>query len=180
MLLVRALSGGGLGVVALAALLLAMPAQGQLFQSRANLSLDAAEIDRGTKSTVTVNLSVGTKPITLRRLSVRVRGREIVDLSYAIPEEKDEKGKQLYPSRTVNVRKEEVIFDKEYTVVAGQELAARSHHKFSGDIELPAHLPPSFKGRNASIRWEASAVTDMPGGFLGVDPSTSWVEIAVK
>lgn len=176
----RAALGGGIVALALAALLTSTPTQAQL-KSPANLSLDTKEVDRGQKSAVVVNLSVGKKAITLRRLSVRVRARELIDLSHTIPEEKDANGKQIFPSRTVNVRKEEVIFDKEFTVVTGQELEAGSHHKFSGDIDLPAHLPPSFKGRLASIRWEASATADMPGGWLGLfDPSTSWMEIAVK
>ena len=74
-------------------------------------------------------------------------------LPYVVPEEKDAKGKQIYPSRNVTVKKEEVIFEKEYTIITGQELPAGSHHKFTGNIEIPAHLPPSVKGKYAQIRW---------------------------
>ena len=115
-----------------------------------------------------------------RKKTWKVRGTEFIDLSYTIPEEKDAKGKQIFPSRTVNVRKEEVFFEREFTIVAGQELAGGSHHKVSGDIDIPANLPPSVTAKYSRIKWEARAETDMPGGFLGFDPTTSWQDIIVK
>ena len=111
------------------------------------------EVGRGSKSAVTVNLSVGQNAVTMRRLTVRVRGTELIELSQTISEEKDAKGKQVVPSRTVNVRKEEVFFEREFTIVAGQELAGGSHHKLSGDIELPANLfPPTVTAKYSRIK----------------------------
>lgn len=154
------------------------PAQAQ--RRLVNLSLDAGEVARGSKSAVTVNLSVGQNAVTMRRLTVRVRGTELIELSHTISEEKDAKGKQVVPSRTVNVRKEEVFFEREFTIVAGQELAGGSHHKLSGDIELPANLPPTVTAKYSRIKWEIRAETDMPGGFLGMDPASSWQNIDVR
>jgi len=58
-----------------------------------------------------------------------------------------------------------------------QKLPAGSHHCFRGDIEIPAGLPPSFKGKNVQIKREAFAGTDIPGWF---DPASSWQEVTVK
>ena len=178
MSLIRIAACACLLALALTTTLLETPAEAQ---RRVAPSLDVEEVMRGKDTAATVSMSVSTKPISLRRLSVRVRGTEMVNLPYVVPEEKDAKGKQIYPSRNVTVKKEEVIFEKEYTIITGQELPAGSHHKFTGNIEIPAHLPPSVKGKYAQIRWEARAETDLPGGFFfGADPNSPWVELAVK
>lgn len=176
----RVFRPAALAVLALAAAIWCGLAPAEAQRRLTNISLDARDAARGGKSAVVVNLSVGKNAVTMRRLSVRVRGTELIDLSHTIPEEKDSKGKHLSPSRTVNVRKEEVFFEREYTIVAGQELAGGSHHNFSGDIELPSNLPPTVTGRYARIKWEIRAETDMPGGFLGMDPATSWQNIDVR
>lgn len=177
---IRAALGGSsiLLAVALALVLVTPPANAQ---RRVAPSLDAEPVTRDKPSEVTVNLSVSRNPISLRRLIVRVRGAEVIDLPYTVPEEKDTKGKQITPSRNITVKKEEVIFEKEFTIVSGQELAPNSHHKFTGDIEIPGHFPASFKGRFAQIRWQARAETDLPGGiFFGLDPTSAWVDLNVR
>jgi hypothetical protein len=169
-----------LAVIAWAVAMWCLLAPAQAQRRLSNISVDAGEAVRGGKSEVTVNLSVGRNTVTMRRLSVRVRGSEVIELSHTIAEEKDSKGKQVAPPRTVNVRKEEVLFEREFTVVAGKELDGNSHHKFSGYVELPPNVPPSATGRYSRIKWEIRAETDMPGGFLGADPTTSWQPIDVR
>ena len=149
------------------------------FNSRQDMrdGLLHADAARGDKADVTVNMTVNRKSISLRRLFVTVRCKEIVDFPYTVPEEKDSKGKVVTPAKSLRVTKEETLFEREFTIVAGQDLAANSHHTFKGGIEIPANLPPSMKGKNAQVRWEAFAGTDIPG--IG-DPASSWQEIAVK
>ena len=176
----RATLGGSFILLALALSLpsLISPASAQ---RRVAPSLDAETVTRGRPSQVTVNLSVSRNPISLRRLTVRVRGAEVIDLPYTVPEEKDAKGKQVTPARNITVKKEEVIFEREFTIVSGQELQANSQHRFTGDIEIPDNLPASFKGRFAQIRWQARAETDLPGGILfGMDPTSPWVDLNVR
>ncbi len=176
----RAALGGCLAMFAVLALLPSAPTPANA-QRRVAPSLDAETVVRGRPSEVAVNLSVSRNPISLRRLIVRVRGTEAIDMPYTIPEEKDGKGKQVTAARNITVQRSEVIFEKEFTITTGQELAANSHHKFTGNIEIPAHLPPSLKSRFTQIKWEARAETDLPGGILlGADPTSSWVELAVK
>ena len=176
----RTALGGCLVALTVFALLPSAPTPANA-QRRVAPSLDAETVMRGRPSEVTVSLSVSRNPISLRRLIVRVRGTEAIEMPYTIPEEKDNKGKQVTPARNITVQRSEVIFEKEFTITTGQELAANSHHKFTGNVELPSHLPPSFKGRFAQIRWEARAETDLPGGILlGADPTSSWIELSVK
>jgi hypothetical protein len=143
----------------------------------ATVSLVAPDLSRGQKAELTVNLTVANKPISLRRLYVKVRCREMLELAHTLQEEKDGKGKVVYPSKQINVKREETVFEKEFTIVAGQDLAAGSHHTFKGEVELPSSLAPSFKGKFSQIKWEAAAFTDIPGWF---DPASSWQEVMVK
>jgi hypothetical protein len=150
-------------------------------QRRVAPSLDAETVVRGRPSEVNVNLSVSRKAISLRRLVVRVRGTEVIDMPYTIPEEKDSKGKLVTPARDIKVQKSEVIFEREFTITTGHELDANTQHKFTGEIEIPANLPPSFRSKFAHIKWEARAETDLPGGILfGIDPSSNWIDLNVR
>lgn len=152
-----------------------MPAAAQ--GTEAAVSLEVGDVARGDKAGVAVNLTVNKKALSLRRLFVTVRGKEIVDFTYTVPEEKDSKGKPVTPAKSLRVTKEEILFEREFTIAAGQDLPAGSHHNFKGDIEIPADLPPSLKGKNVRIRWEARAGTDIPGWF---DPASSWQDVTVK
>jgi hypothetical protein len=177
---IRAALGGSSILIALV-LVLALVTPPANAQRRVAPSLEAETVTRDKPSEVTVNLSVSRNPISLRRLVVRVRGAEVIDFPYTVPEEKDAKGKQIAPSRNITVKKEEVIFEREFTIVSGQELAANSHHKFTGAIEIPGNLPPSLKGRYSQIRWQARVETDLPGGvFFGADPTSSWIDLNVR
>lgn len=177
---IRAALGGSSILIALvlALTLVTPPANAQ---RRVAPSLDVETVTRDKPAEVTVNLSVSRNPISLRRLVVRVRGAEVIDLPYTVPEEKDTKGKQTTPSRNITVKKEEVIFEREFTIVTSRELEANSQHRFTGEIEIPGNLPPSIKGRFSQIRWQARAETDLPGGILfGMDPTSPWVDLNVR
>jgi hypothetical protein len=168
----------GIAISLSASMLLAgRPAPASAQGSEATVSLKVGDVVRGEKTDLAVNITVNKKSLSLRRLFVTVRGKEIVDFTYTVPEEKDSKGKQITPAKSLRVTKEEVLFEREFTIVAGQDLAPGSHHSFKGDIEIPADLPPSLKGKNVRIKWEAFAGTDIPGWF---DPASSWQDVTVK
>lgn len=177
MSLLRAAFGGIALSVGISVLVVGASAPARAQGREAAVSLQVGDAARGGKADVTVNMTVNRKSISLRRLFVTVRCKEIVDFPYTVPEEKDSKGKVVTPAKSLRVTKEETLFEREFTIVAGQDLAANSHHTFKGGIEIPANLPPSMKGKNAQVRWEAFAGTDIPG--IG-DPASSWQEIAVK
>lgn len=177
MSMLRSVVGGGLFALTLAAAIPLAIAPVAAQWKGGNISLDTTEVARGNKAPVTVNLTVAGSAVSMRRIYVKLRCSEQVDVSHHISEEKDDKGKLIYPSKSINVTKSEVLYEKDFTLAAGQELAARSHHNFKGEIEIPPHLPPSFKGRYARVKWEAYAAADTTAW---VDPATSWQEITVK
>ena len=158
MSLLRAAFGGialsvGISVLAVGA---SAPARAQ--GREAAVSLQVGDAARGDKADVTVNMTVNRKSISLRRLFVTVRCKEIVDFPYTVPEEKDSKGKVVTPAKSLRVTKEEILFEREFTIVAGQDLAANSHHKFKGDIEIPGkpaavHEGQECAGQMGGLRW---------------------------
>ena len=74
--------------------------------AQAVLSLDAANsLVRGSTSTIVLNVSVKAKAVSFHRLYVKVRCKEFIDLTYSLPDEKDEKGKKTAPGKTISVKR---------------------------------------------------------------------------
>ncbi len=140
-------------------------------------SMDAPS--RGNKSAVVIEVTA-RQAVKARRIYVQLRCAEIVEIAnYGVPAEtdqKDQKSKAAEKSKTVNVRKEESCFSKEFTLAGAQDLQANSTQKFQGEVELPGQVPPSYKGKNARIKWEARAGVDLAGN----DPDSRWQEIDVN
>jgi hypothetical protein len=174
MLCLRAVARGALFCVAIAAS--SSPSLAQ-----AVVALDAGNsLVRGQKSTVAINVSVKAKPVSFHRVYVKIRCKELIDLTQSVTEEKEEKGKKTTSSKPINVKKEEVLFEKEipFADVAGKEFAAGSTQTLKAEIDLPDHLPPSARGKFSRIKWEAEAVGDVVKKLF--DATSGWQEITVK
>jgi hypothetical protein len=147
--------------------------------AQAVLSLDAASsLVRGSTSTITLNVTVKAKAVGFHRLYVKVRCKEFIDLAYSVPEEKEEKGKKTASAKSITVKKEEILFEKEIPFVVEKEYPAGSTRTVKAQIELPMQLPPTAKGKYSQIKWEAEAAGDVVGKFW--DATTGWQEIIVK
>ncbi len=148
----------------------------------ADVTLTVGAARRSSKAPVTVDVAVGPDPISPKRVYVKLRCVEQVEIpKYALPKEGDDKaepGKVAAPDakpKTVDVKAEECLFEKEFVLGPGREMAAKSTHKFEGQIELPAHLPPSFNGKLARVKWTALA-----GLSTSInDPDSGWQEVSV-
>ena len=168
----RAAWCGGLIAVAMAAT--PLPSQAQ-----AILALDATNsFVRGGTSTVAVNVSVKAKPVSFHRLYVKVRCKELIDLTYTLPEEKEEKGKKAAPGKSVSIKREEILFEKEIPFIIEKEYAAGSSSTVKAQIEIPVQLPPTARGKLSQIKWEAEAQGDVVGKFW--DATSGWQEVTVK
>ncbi|MEO2107880.1 MAG: hypothetical protein ABGZ36_19850, partial [Actinomycetota bacterium] len=75
----------------------------------------------------------------------------------------------------VDGRANERLHHQEFTIASGQQLGANQTGSFEGQIQLPAHLPPSARGRNAEFRWQVRARLDMKGN----DPDSGWQMVEV-
>jgi hypothetical protein len=142
----------------------------------ARLTVSIPDATRGKKTTAIVDVTP-TRAINARRVYLELRCTEIVEIGgYGLPAESDQKGKAPEKTKTVNVKKEESLFSQEFTVAGPQALAANTSQKFQAEIEIPGHLPPTFKGKNARVKWEARGAVDV----RGLDPGSSWQEIQVN
>jgi hypothetical protein len=129
---------------------------------------------RGGKAAVSVDVSVGPEAISTKRVYVKLRCVEQVDIpKYDLPV--DSAAKPAERPKPIQVKAEESLFEQEFPLASGQDLAAASQSKFKGEVEIPAHLPPSFVGKNSRIKWFALAGLSTSL----TDPSSGWQEIAV-
>lgn len=144
----------------------------------ADISLKLDDAKRGGKIPVAVNVTVMSEAINPSRVYIEVRGSENIAIQdYKLPDEKDAKG-QVVPGsgKSIDVKHENNVYQKEFTLTQGQALEARSHHTFTGEIELPADAPPTCAGKCATISWQARAGLDMRGN----DPNSPWQTIKVS
>jgi len=147
--------------------------------AQAILAFDAANsLVRGNTSTIVLNLSVKAKPVSFHRLYVKVRCKEIIDLTYTLPDEKDEKGKKSASGKTISVKREEILFEKEVPFIIDKEYTPGSHNTVKAQLEIPIQLPPTARGKLSQIKWEAEAQGDVVGKFW--DATSGWQELTVK
>ena len=137
----------------------------------ADVSLDVAPVQRGETAVVTVTVAVKTEPIRINRVYVKLRCAEEINIPNYPTGKRDAEGKSI----DLNVRKTENLLNEEITLADAQEFAAGSTRRFEGDLKIPAHLPASFSGKYASIKWSAFAALDMKGN----DPDSGWQEVSV-
>jgi hypothetical protein len=165
-----------------ALLVVAIAASPQSSAAQAVISLDTANsFVRGSKSTIAVNLLVKSKPVSFHRFYVKIRCKELIDLTQSITEEKaDEKGKKTTSSKPINVKREEVLFEKEIPIAdaVGKEFAGGSTQTLKAELEIPDNLPPTARGKFSRIKWEAEAVGDVVKKLF--DATSGVQEITVK
>lgn len=136
----------------------------------ADLTLSTNPAARGRKMAVTVNVSVRADPIDPSRVYIGLRCKEEVEIKgYSVPVE------QGQPAKTIDVKKDEWLLDKKITIAPGQHMDASSHHTINGEVDIPADMPASFKGKNARVTWYATAALELPAN----NPDSGWKEIVV-
>jgi hypothetical protein len=150
-------------------------------QAQAVLSLDAsAPLVRGTKSSINLTLAVKAKAVSFHKLYIKLRCKELVDLTQTVAEEKEEKGKKVTSNKSINVKKEAVLFEREINFAVGKdkEFAPGSTQTLTAEVEIPADLPPSFRGKLTQVKWEAQAQGDVVSKFW--DALSPMTEYTVK
>ena len=126
------------------------------------------QMRRGEPAGVAVDVQVKDSDITINGVIVEVSLQERVSLS----------GVQLMgdgDNERVDGQANERLHHQEFTIAAGQQLGANQSGSFEGQIQLPSHLPPSARGRNAEFRGQVRARLDMKGN----DPDSGWQIIEV-
>jgi hypothetical protein len=161
--------------------------------SWADVSVSVPSATRGESVPITVHVTVKDDAIDIEKVVVQVHCDEIVEIAdYAATGASTpataqtvvgskQSGASAPPSTarngtTVDVKATESLFNQELQVAGAQQLAAGSQHTFEGSVALPAHLPPSLKGRNARFEWRVMASVAMRGN----DPDSGWQTFEVR
>ncbi len=122
---------------------------------------------RGERLLFKVTVEVKDEPINVERIYVALHCNETIELEdYLIASD----------SGYVNVTHSEDLLEERLVIANAQELAANGSFSFNGEIDIPAHLPPSYRGKNCAIKWLIYAGLDMTGN----DPDSGWKEITVE
>jgi len=146
--------------------------------AQAILAIDGSgALVRGGDSTVAARLSIKSKAVSFHRLYINLRCRELIEFTHSITGDKDDKGKAT-AAKTVNVKKDETLFERRIPLETGGEYAPGSSHTFKARIDIPSNLPPTARGKFSQIKWEAEVVGDVVGKFW--DANSGWQEITVK
>ena len=148
----------------------------KLTGTTAEVRLAIGSAHRGGKVAVKVEVKVGPEAISAKRVYLTLTCSEQVDIpNYGLPIEVGGTKPVGSSHNHIHVRANERLFEKEFTLAPGRDLAAASQHTFEGEIELPAHVPPSLSGKYTSISWHAQAGIDTSM----MDPGSAWHEIRV-
>ncbi len=140
--------------------------------SWADVTLSVAPAQRGETAAMTVDVTVNSETIRIKRVYVEFRCTEEVKILNYQTGKRDAEGKTI----VIDVRKTERLLNEEIVLAGAQELAAESHHHFEGELRIPAHLPASFEGKHASITWSVKASLDMKGN----DPDSGWQNLEIR
>lgn len=137
----------------------------------ADVSVITETANRGDTTEVMVQVSVKDEPIQISRIYVTLRCVEEVRVpNYRVNSSGGNAG-----SSSVNVNATETLHEQEYNATGATRLDAGILEAVPCSLDIPAHMPPSFEGRNARIRWMVKAGLDMKGN----DPDSGWQDLPV-
>ena len=140
----------------------------------ADVAIDHGEGRRGEPLAVTVHVAVRSSAIEVSDVYLRLECHEIVEIDNHRVSDRDADGGLEVDH--VDIRRDERLFERRVSLARGVSMDAESQQAYETQIELPAHLPPTYTGRHARIRWRALAALDMKGN----DPDSGWQEIPVS
>ena len=128
---------------------------------------------RGNKSAVVIEVTA-RQSVKARRIYVQLRCAEIVEIAnYGVPAEtdqKDQKSKAAEKSKTVNVRKEESCFSKEFTLAGAQTSrptrprSSRARSNFRARFHPPTRERMRASNGRRAPAWTLPAMTQTAAG----------------
>jgi len=113
---------------------------------------------------VQVKALVADSDIKPARVYVAVEGVETANVSASID------------NRQQNVTGTATTFQSDFNIAGAQDLKAKQEYTWEGDVQLPANVLPTYRGRNAQHEWRIKAGLDLPGN----DPDSGWQGIEIR
>lgn len=127
---------------------------------------------RGESFRLRVTAVVGDSDIDVKRIYVKVRGSEHVEIPNV------EVAKSVGGTVETEKRKvthQESTFNYDGELAAELTLEAGETYTWETQVDIPDDVLPTFKGRNAHHKWRALAALDMRGN----DPDSGWVDFEI-
>jgi hypothetical protein len=139
----------------------------------ADVTLDVGEARIGDNLEIMVRANV-KEDISVDRIYLKLVGVERVEVNNHSVRVRDQQGQSR--SEHVNIDLTETFHEKDITVSGGGDLQAGVQYEWPAEVLIPGGLPPSFRGRYATIEWKITAGLDMKGN----DPDSGWQVIQVQ
>ena len=140
----------------------------------ADVGIAHGEGRRGEPLALTVHVAVKSSEIEVSDVYVQLQCHEVVEIENHRVSARDGDGELDVDH--VDIRKQERLFDRRISLARGVSLDAGSQHAYEATLDIPEHLPPTYSGRHARIRWRVLAALDMKGN----DPDSGWRELHVR
>ena len=135
----------------------------------ATVTVQVQSAQRGQNVSIPIDVTVKDKDISIDAVILQLTCREIVNIPRNMNTSSTDSNYQ--PSEA-----NEELHDQKITVAGPQQMSAGSSQQFTADVQIPAHLPPTFHGRNARIEWTVLARLDMKGN----DPDSGIQHLTVQ
>lgn len=138
----------------------------------ADVQVTTTRAVRGAPMQVTVEVAVRSDDIKVKDVYVVLECHEIVEIDNYRSHDHDDAGDIDY----TDIHEDVELFEQRVSLAREVALTAGSKQVYEGRVDLPDHLPPSYRGRNAEIRWQVLAALDMKGN----DPDSGWQQLDVR
>jgi hypothetical protein len=128
---------------------------------------------RGGNLPVRVDVQVKDSDITVDKVIAELVCEEVIDVRGAMGSSWSASSgdSTSYPSES-----RESVHSHEVVLAAGQALSAGATMSFEGQLPIPAHAPPSARGRHSQFTWSVRGRLDMKGN----DPDSGWQVVEVS
>ncbi|MEN7549279.1 hypothetical protein AAG747_15250 [Rapidithrix thailandica] len=122
---------------------------------------------------LTISCQVKDADLSVRNVYLKVKAIEEVvarDIDIAREEDGELRRYQEDVSNTVET------YSTEIQVAGAETLEANQSYEWTVDLEVPANINGTYRGRNATHEWKVYAGLDVSGN----DPDSDWVTIEIK
>jgi hypothetical protein len=143
---------------------------GQLTGSTANvqMQLSTMQLKRGDSFNVSVTVNA-TGPFKAKGVNLEITGTEHIKFQVEVPDSIQPTGSQIRSTHTEQQTKDNQTYQHRETLAVGEfQMNAGESKQYSGTLQVPEGVLPTYRGVDAQHTWTVRAFVDVP---MGADPS---------
>lgn len=135
-----------------------------------SINFDSDTVGLGETLKITIMVAVKDADLNMDKAYIKVRSTEKV----SVTDRDFDDGR----TRTEQVRDSVKTWEQEIALedVGAQKLEANQSYTWEGEVEIPDHVEPSYRGKNAQHKYEIFVGLDVPGN----DPDSGWQPFTVR